>query len=73
MVLAGCASAPALTYKASLPTLRLTPMAGTCHRADGSTLRCVVVAEDDWRELVREVIAACLAGGYSSKECGATD
>lgn len=65
----GCASMRKRPeYKPSIPVLTLTPRSATCLTESG-LVDCVVVATDDFRAVVRELKACCVALGNSEKEC----
>lgn len=68
-LLSGCATrATALKYTIQIPLLGAAPDTVSCRDRRGIT-KCIVMREDDYRALVRELKAACLANGQSKAEC----
>jgi len=64
----GCAPTPLPSpYRVNLPTLNAAPLVTPC-RTDRPT-QCVVLTQDDYLALVRELKAACLALGGTPDAC----
>lgn len=55
-------------YRVSIPTLRVAPQSVTCLTSSG-VVDCVVVASEDFRAVVRELKACCIANHGSAKDC----
>lgn len=58
------------SYRVTLPVLQAPPREVTCHLEEAEAT-CVVVLREDWRKVIRELKAACLAMGGSPEACGA--
>jgi len=56
------------TLSPSMLPLRMLPQAGICVQG-GQEVRCLVVREDDWEDLVLNAKAWCLALGGSAPDC----
>jgi hypothetical protein len=57
-------------WSPSIPTLQMAPRSGTCLTESG-LVDCVVVKSSDFRAVVRELKACCIATGNSAKDCQA--
>ena len=71
----GCGMGRGSSYLVILPTLTAAPQEVSCRIGPPGQptreRRCVVVVKEDWEALVRELKAACLAGGQSAIVCEA--
>lgn len=71
MMVSACASRTVRPeYKPSIPSLTVAPHLTMCLTESGA-IDCVTLATDDFRAVVRELKACCLALGHSLSECGA--
>lgn len=57
-------------YQVRVPTLAARPLAVPCSDRTGAHT-CVVLLQDDYAAIVRELKAACLANRQSAAECQA--
>ncbi len=65
MSLCACAPAPSpSTYRVIVPELYEAPVEVACGEH-----RCIVLYKEDYKNIVRELKAACLANGQSKREC----
>jgi hypothetical protein len=68
-LISGCATVPGKSkYTVSMPTLSAHPREVPCKLND-EAITCLVVVEEDWNAIVRELKAACIANGQTPKEC----
>lgn len=71
----GCASqGPAYRYKVAMPILTVAPIFHECAIRDDATgkkepTECVTLVRSDYRQIVIDLKAACLASGGSGKDC----
>ncbi len=70
-VLSSCAQAPCKSpYQVTIPTLQAAPVPLACLQGIQAT-NCLLVLEQDWKRVVRELKAACIAAGGSFEDCQA--
>ncbi len=70
-LLCSCAQAPCKSpYQVTVPTLQAAPVPLACLQGIQAT-NCLLVLEQDWRRVVRELKAACLATGGERDYCQA--
>lgn len=68
-VLYGCKTAPYQSqYQAVVPVLEAAPLPLRCSQGLTET-RCLLLLEEDYRKVVRELKTACLALGGSTDAC----
>ncbi len=71
-LLSACGTAPCKSpYQVTVPTLQAAPVPLECLQGIRAT-NCLLLLEEDWRRVVREMKAACLAVGGEAKDCQAT-
>ncbi len=70
-LLSGCATGPCKSpYQVTVPTLQAAPVPLACLQGSQET-KCLLLLEEDWRRVVRELKAACLAAGGAHDDCQA--
>ena len=69
----GCVGhGPPYRYRAIPPAMTVAPIFHRCDLIEGETRtpeECVTLLRHDYRELVKEIKAACLAAGGTDGEC----
>ena len=68
-LLSGCATVPMPSYRVQIPVLTMRPLVGTCQLQSGGQTRCLTLSEKDYRAIVVELKAACLANQQPPEEC----
>jgi hypothetical protein len=72
VLVSACATTPTgSSYKVQVPVLTARPLAVPCTDKTGSHT-CIVLLQDDYARIVRELKAACLANRQSVAECQAS-
>ena len=75
LIVSGCASqGPAYRYTVAMPILTVAPIFHECAIRDDATgkkepTECVTLVRSDYRQIVIDLKAACLASGGSEKDC----
>ena len=68
-LLSSCAATPCKSpYQVVVPTLQAAPVPLACLQGIQAT-HCLLLLEEDWRRVVRELKAACLAAGGDTEYC----
>jgi len=71
----GCANqAPAYRYTVTMPMMTVAPIYHDCWIRDDATgkkepTECVTLVRSDYRQIVIDLKAACLASGGTEKDC----
>ncbi len=70
-LLSGCKTGPCKSpYQVTVPTLQAAPVPLECLQGIQET-NCLLVLEQDWKRVVLELKAACIAAGGSFEDCQA--
>lgn len=75
LLLFACATPPSpYQYRVQLPVLEVEPKVSPCDLKDqtGKVVQsrsCITLLDDDYKKILVELKAACLAVGQSAKEC----
>lgn len=65
----GCVRVPVNSaYRVQMPILDAKPERANC-LFGGSELSCILLLEDDYKRIVRELKACCIATGGSDSDC----
>ena len=77
LTVSGCASqGPAYRYKIQIPMMTVSPIYHDCWIRDDATgkkepTECVTLVRSDYRQIVIDLKAACLASGGTEQACQA--
>ena len=75
LIISGCASqGPAYRYRVAMPMMTVAPIYHDCWIRDDATgkkepTECVTLVRSDYRQIVIDLKAACLASGGTEKDC----
>ncbi len=76
LIVSACSQGPAYRYHVELPILTVAPIFHSCDLRDDATgakepTECVTLVRSDYRQIIVNLKAACLASGQSHEVCQA--